>query len=45
MSFRRTVLNEIYDFIADYCIATTEEIQLVTHINDCRKKCVRGLCY
>ena len=22
MSFRRTALNEIYDFIVDYCIAT-----------------------
>ena len=45
MSFRRTVLNEIYDFIVDYCIATTEEIQLVTHINGYNLKALNDIIY
>ena len=43
MSFRRTVLNEIYDFIVDYNIATTEELKLVTNINGYNLKALNDI--
>lgn len=43
MSFRRTVLNEIYDFIVDYSIATNNEVELVTHINGYNLKALNDI--
>ena len=43
MSFRRTVLNEIYDFIVDYSIATHKEIELVAHINGYNLKALNDI--
>lgn len=43
MSFRRTHLNEIYDFIVDYSIATHKEIELVAHINGYNLKALNDI--
>ena len=43
MSFRRTVLNEIYDFIIDYSIATIDEIDLITTINGYNLKALNDI--
>tara|TARA_R100000329_G_C7483520_1_gene170325 strand:- start:281 stop:469 length:189 start_codon:yes stop_codon:yes gene_type:complete len=43
MSFRRTQLNEIYDFIVDYSIATHKEIELVAHINGYNLKALNDI--
>ena len=45
MSFRRTVLNEIYDFIIDYSIATIDEIDLITTINGYNLKALNDIIY